>query len=77
MTKDAFAHIEDKELLNRFYRDRNNQWLGILLERYTLLLFGVCMKYLKEEEEAKEFEETTSCGASITRDQTTGASGAR
>jgi len=54
VTKDAFAHIEDKELLNRFYRDRNNQWLGILLERYTLLLFGVCMKYLKEEEEAKD-----------------------
>jgi RNA polymerase sigma factor (sigma-70 family) len=54
VTKDASAHIEDKELLNRFYRDRNNQWLGILLERYTLLLFGVCMKYLKDEEEAKD-----------------------
>lgn len=54
MTKDAFAHIEDKELLNRFYSDGNNQWLGLLLERYTLLLFGVCMKYLKNEEEAKD-----------------------
>jgi len=28
--------------------------LGILLQRYTLLLFGVCMKYLKNEEEAKD-----------------------
>ncbi len=54
MTKDTFAHIEDKELLNRFYADRNNQWLGVLPERYTLLLFGVCMKYLREEEEAKD-----------------------
>lgn len=54
MTKDAFAHIEDKELLNKFYSDGNNQWLGILLERYTLLLLGVCMKYLKDEEEAKD-----------------------
>ncbi|MCW3114508.1 MAG: polymerase, sigma-24 subunit, subfamily, partial [Segetibacter sp.] len=54
MAKDAFAHIEDKELLNKFYSDGNNQWLGILLERYTLLLFGVCMKYLKDEEEAKD-----------------------
>jgi RNA polymerase sigma factor (sigma-70 family) len=54
VTKDALAHIEDKELLNRFYTDRNNRWLGILLERYTLLLFGVCMKYLKDEEEAKD-----------------------
>ena len=54
MAKDAFAHIEDKELLDKFYNDGNNQWLGILLERYTLLLFGVCMKYLKNEEEAKD-----------------------
>ncbi len=38
----------------QFYADRNNQWLGILLQRYTLLLFGVCMKYLKHEEEAKD-----------------------
>ena len=54
MAKDALAHIEDKELLNKFYSDGNNQWLGILLGRYTLLLFGVCMKYLKDEEEAKD-----------------------
>ena len=47
-------HTEDKELLNRFYSDHNNEWLGELLPRYTLLLFGVCMKYLKNEEDAKD-----------------------
>ena len=47
-------HIDDKELLNRFYSDHNNEWLGELLPRYTLLLFGVCMKYLKNEEDAKD-----------------------
>ena len=47
-------HIDDKELLNRFYSDYNNEWLGLLLPRYTLLLFGVCMKYLKNEEDAKD-----------------------
>ncbi len=47
-------HISDQELLERFYTDRDNQWLGILLERYTLLLLGVCMKYLKNEEQAKD-----------------------
>jgi len=41
-------------LLERFYADRDNQWLGMLLERYTLLLLGVCMKYLKNEELAKD-----------------------
>ena len=47
-------HTDDKELLQHFYDDGNNEWLGILLPRYTMLLFGVCMKYLKNEEEAKD-----------------------
>ncbi len=54
MAKDALAHIEDKELLDKFYSDGNNRWLGILLQRYTMLLLGVCLKYLKDEEEAKD-----------------------
>lgn len=46
--------MSDQQLLENFYRDRNNEWLGILLQRYTLLLFGVCMKYLKNEEDARD-----------------------
>ena len=48
------SHTDDRELLQYFYKDGNNEWLGILLQRYTMLLFGVCMKYLKNEEEAKD-----------------------
>ena len=44
----------DNELLYNFYSDQDNKWLGILLPRYTLLLFGVCMKYLKNEDDAKD-----------------------
>lgn len=44
----------DQQLLENFYKDGNADWLGILLPRYTLLLLGVCMKYLKNEEEAKD-----------------------
>jgi RNA polymerase sigma factor (sigma-70 family) len=51
---DKYNHISDQELLEKFYSDHNNEWLGILLQRYTLLLLGVCMKYLKNEEEAKD-----------------------
>ncbi|MEO7444938.1 MAG: sigma-70 family RNA polymerase sigma factor [Ferruginibacter sp.] len=47
-------HLEDKDLLQHYYQDGDNEWLGILLERYTLLLFGVSMKYLKDEEAAKD-----------------------
>src|SRR5258708_17626296 len=46
--------MSDQELLEHFYANRDNHWLGILLHRYTLLLLGVCMKYLKNEEEAKD-----------------------
>lgn len=49
-----YNHITDGELLGRFQRDLDNKWLGILLPRYTLLLLGVCMKYLKNEEDAKD-----------------------
>ena len=54
MSQAKYNHIEDSELLQRFYADHNNEWLGILLQRYTMLLLGVCMKYLKNEEEAKD-----------------------
>ncbi len=54
MNKGSFEHTSDKELLDEFYATRNNAWLGILLQRYTVLLLGVCMKYLKNEEKAKD-----------------------
>ena len=51
---DRFQHISDNELLANFYADGNQEWIGILLQRYTLLLLGVCMKYLKNETEARD-----------------------
>jgi RNA polymerase sigma factor (sigma-70 family) len=54
MKASRYDHITDAELLGLYYADRNQQWIGILLERYTLLLLGVCMKYLKDENEAKD-----------------------
>src|SRR6476661_9200961 len=46
--------MTDSELLELYYQDKDPEWIGILLERYTLLLLGVCMKYLKDENEAKD-----------------------
>lgn len=54
MHPDRHNDISDQQLLSKFYSDHNNEWLGILLQRYTLLLLGVCMKYLKDEDEAKD-----------------------
>lgn len=45
---------DDKELLEIYCSEGNSHCLGILLQRYTRMLLGVCMKYLKNEEEAKD-----------------------
>ena len=46
--------MTDEELLSLFQKSGDNNLLGLLLKRYTLLLLGVSMKYLKNEEEAKD-----------------------
>jgi RNA polymerase sigma factor (sigma-70 family) len=48
------SRLTDQEILKHFYADHDNEWLGALLERYTMLLYGVSMKYLKNPEEARD-----------------------
>lgn len=38
----------------RFRRSSDNYWLGLLLQRYTLLLLGVSMKYLQDKSAAQD-----------------------
>jgi RNA polymerase sigma-70 factor (ECF subfamily) len=52
--QDKNQHLTDQQLLHLYRDSNNNHYLGILLQRYTLLLLGVCMKYLKDEEAAKD-----------------------
>ncbi len=54
MGEQSNIHTSDQQLLEQWYETRDNRLLGTLLQRYTLLLLGVCMKYLKNEEEAKD-----------------------
>jgi len=46
--------LTDQELLQRYKADGNGDWIGILFDRYALLLLGMCMKYLKNEEDARD-----------------------
>jgi RNA polymerase sigma factor (sigma-70 family) len=48
------SELNDEALLLAYRQDRDNRWLGILLPRYTLLLLGVAMKYLKDKEQAQD-----------------------
>lgn len=44
----------DEELIALYRQSADNQWLGVLLERHTLLLLGVAMKYLKDKDQAHD-----------------------
>ena len=44
----------DTELLQHFRKTADSQWLGWLFERYSLLVFGVCMKYLRNATDAQD-----------------------
>jgi RNA polymerase sigma-70 factor (ECF subfamily) len=44
----------DTALLDLYKKSRDNKWLGFLFERYSMLVFGVCMKYLKNVTDAQD-----------------------
>jgi RNA polymerase sigma factor (sigma-70 family) len=48
------AEMDDLELLKNYKNSGEAEWAGILYSRYTSLVYGVCLKYLKNREEAKD-----------------------
>jgi RNA polymerase sigma-70 factor (ECF subfamily) len=46
--------LTDAELVQRFQKGGDMAYLGQLYERYTELVYGVCLKYLKSETEAED-----------------------
>ncbi len=50
----AHINLTDDELLNMHRNSGDSKWLGVLLQRYTVLLLGVALKYLKDKEHAAD-----------------------
>lgn len=46
--------FSDAELIQNFNNTDNRIFIGELFERYTHLVFGVCMKYLRNEDNSKD-----------------------
>lgn len=44
----------DEELLEKYRDNGDHDWLGQLYSRYMHLVYGVCLKYLKEREQAQD-----------------------
>jgi RNA polymerase sigma factor (sigma-70 family) len=49
-----YKQYNDNELIKEFVIKKNNAIIGEIYERYSYLVMGVCLKYLKDEDEAKD-----------------------
>jgi RNA polymerase sigma factor (sigma-70 family) len=54
VTSSKFEQFSDAELVVSFKNDANNEALGALYQRYMELTYGLCIKYLKDRELAKD-----------------------
>ena len=46
--------LSDDALIKKYKQSDNNHYVGVLYMRYTHMVFGVCMKYLKNEHDAED-----------------------
>ena len=53
-TKKNLSDEPDVILITQYKREQNSECIGILYERYSQLVFAVCMKYLKNEDDSKD-----------------------
>ena len=52
--KHNIENLSDGELITNYQKNGNKKYLSPLFERYSHLMFGLCMKYLKNEQESKD-----------------------
>lgn len=51
---DKYSNSTDDELITVFSQTGDNQCVGVLYERYGHLVLGLCIKYLKNKDEAQD-----------------------
>ncbi|MCB9186393.1 MAG: sigma-70 family RNA polymerase sigma factor [Flavobacteriales bacterium] len=54
LSSNSKKNLSDNELIERYRYSYDNAYIGELYQRYSHMLFGVCLKYLKDEEQAKD-----------------------
>ena len=54
MKNSLYTHWNDDELLKQFIQTSNQELLGQLYSRYIPLVYGLCLKYLQQIEDAKD-----------------------
>jgi len=48
------SEVTDQELIKKYLASDDNYYIGELFQRYTHLVFGACMKYLKNKDESED-----------------------
>lgn len=46
--------LSDSELIQKYKETGNNNFVATLFDRYSHLVFGLCLKYLKDKDESKD-----------------------
>lgn len=54
MAREDYSSVSDEELVQRYRNSHEVAYVGELYQRYTHLVFGVCMKYFRHEAEAED-----------------------
>lgn len=54
MAKENLSNLTDEELVHRYRNSHEAAYIGELYQRYTHLVYGVCMKYLTNEAKAED-----------------------
>jgi len=54
MSNNKFYNLSDAQLVNYYIQNNDEDALATLYLRYTATLFGMCMKYLKQEADAED-----------------------
>jgi RNA polymerase sigma-70 factor (ECF subfamily) len=49
-----YANLTDAEIVSGFKETRDNQYIGVLFDRYAHLVYGMAAKYFAKEDDRKE-----------------------
>ena len=54
LSKKDYSDLADNELIELYRRSQDTSLVGVLYNRYMTLVYGVCLKYLKDRDESKD-----------------------
>lgn len=49
-----YKGVDDKELVKRVFEKKDSFWFGILYDRYANMVYGKCLSFVKNSQEAKD-----------------------